>query len=80
VAKRICACVANDGKGPKLSVSVGSAIYRENGERIESLLSAADLAMYAMKQQTGSVTESGPVSTGSQLTSTANRGAKGAGN
>jgi diguanylate cyclase (GGDEF)-like protein/PAS domain S-box-containing protein len=56
VAKRICDCVANDGKGPKLSVSVGSAIYRENGERIESLLSAADLAMYAMKQQTASVT------------------------
>jgi GGDEF domain-containing protein len=55
VAKRNCDCVANDGKGPNLPVSVGSAIYRENGERIESLLSAADLAMYAMKQQAASV-------------------------
>jgi diguanylate cyclase (GGDEF)-like protein/PAS domain S-box-containing protein len=79
VAKRICDCVANDGKGPKLSVSVGSAIYRENGERIESLLSAADLAMYAMKLRTGAVTESGRFSTGLQLASAANRGAKGAG-
>jgi len=79
VAKRICDCVANDGKGPKLSVSVGSAIYRENGERIESLLSAADLAMYAMKQQTGSAGESDRFSTGLQLASAANRGAKGAG-
>jgi diguanylate cyclase (GGDEF)-like protein/PAS domain S-box-containing protein len=79
VAKRICDCVANDGKGPKLSVSVGSAIYRENGERIESLLSAADLAMYAMKRQTAPVTESDRFSTGLQLASTANRGAKGGG-
>ncbi len=79
VAKRICDCVTNDGKGPKLSVSVGSAIYPENGERIESLLSAADLAMYAMKRQTAPVTESGRFSTGLQLASTANRGAKGIG-
>ena len=60
-------------------VSVGSAIYRENGERIESLLSAADLAMYAMKQQTASVTESDRFSVGLRLASTANRGAKGSG-
>jgi diguanylate cyclase (GGDEF)-like protein/PAS domain S-box-containing protein len=79
VAKRICDCITNDGKGPKLSVSVGVAIYRENGERIESLLSAADSAMYAMKQQTGSVTKSDRFSTGLQPTSSANREAKGAG-
>jgi diguanylate cyclase (GGDEF)-like protein/PAS domain S-box-containing protein len=79
VAKRICDCVANDGKGPKLSVSVGSAIYRENGERIDSLLSAADLAMYAMKRQTAPATESDRFSTGLQLASTANHGAKGVG-
>ncbi len=79
VAKRICDCVGNDGKGPKLSVSVGWAIYAENGERIESILSAADAAMYAMKRQTASVTESDRFSTGLQLASTANRGARGAG-
>jgi len=79
VAKRICDCVGNGGKGPKLSVSVGWAIYAENGERIESLLSAADAAMYAMKRQTASVTESDRFSTGLQLASTANRGARGAG-
>lgn len=51
VARRICESVANDGKGPKLSISVGAAIYPQNGERIESLLSAADSAMYSMKRQ-----------------------------
>jgi diguanylate cyclase (GGDEF)-like protein/PAS domain S-box-containing protein len=79
VAKRICDSVANDGKGPKLSISVGSAIYRENGERIESLLSAADSAMYAMKQRTGSVTESDQFAMGLQVGPTAIRGAKAAG-
>ena len=51
VARRICESVANDGKGPKLTISVGAAIYPQNGERIESLLSAADSAMYSMKRQ-----------------------------
>jgi two-component system, cell cycle response regulator len=41
VAQRIGENVANDGKGPKLSVSVGAAIYPQSGERIESLLRAA---------------------------------------
>jgi len=51
VAQRICESVANDGKGPKLSISVGVAIYPKNGERIESLLRAADTAMYSMKRR-----------------------------
>jgi diguanylate cyclase (GGDEF)-like protein/PAS domain S-box-containing protein len=51
VARRIRESVANDGKGPKLSISVGVAIYPQNGERIESLLSAADSTMYSMKRQ-----------------------------
>jgi diguanylate cyclase (GGDEF)-like protein/PAS domain S-box-containing protein len=50
VARRIHESVANDGKGPKLSISVGVAIYPQNGERIESLLSAADSTMYSMKR------------------------------
>ena len=51
VAERICESVANDGKGPKISVSVGIAIYPQNGETIEGLLSQADSALYSMKRQ-----------------------------
>ena len=51
VARRICECLANDDKGPKLSVSVGVAVYPENGETIEKLLCEADTGLYAKKQQ-----------------------------
>jgi diguanylate cyclase (GGDEF)-like protein len=51
VAQRICESIANDGNGPKLSVSVGVAVYPENGETIERLLSQADSALYSMKRQ-----------------------------
>jgi len=49
VAKRICESLANDGKGPKVSVSVGVAVYPENGETIEGLLCEADSGLYARK-------------------------------
>src|SRR6266404_3461892 len=49
VAQRICAGIANDGMGPALSVSIGVAVYPHDGERIETLLRAADVAMYSMK-------------------------------
>ena len=51
VARRVCESVANDGKGPKLSVSFGIAVYPQNGDTIESLLHEADSALYSMKQQ-----------------------------
>ena len=51
VAQRIRESVANDGKGPKLSISVGVAIYPQNGDSIESLLREADSGLYAMKQR-----------------------------
>jgi two-component system cell cycle response regulator len=51
VAQRICDSLANDGKGPKLSVSVGVAMYPTNGDTIESLLCEADSGLYARKQQ-----------------------------
>jgi diguanylate cyclase (GGDEF)-like protein/PAS domain S-box-containing protein len=51
VARRVCESVANDGKGPKLSVSVGVAVFPENGNTIESLLCEADSALYSMKRQ-----------------------------
>jgi diguanylate cyclase (GGDEF)-like protein/PAS domain S-box-containing protein len=49
VAQRICSTLASDGRVPKLSVSVGVAIYPHDGESIESLLSAADAELYSMK-------------------------------
>ncbi len=49
VARRVCGSLANDGREPKLSVSVGVAIYPKDGEKVDSLLAAADAALYAMK-------------------------------
>jgi diguanylate cyclase len=51
VARRICKGVDNEDKGPKISVSVGSAVYPEDGETIEQLLSHADSALYSMKRK-----------------------------
>jgi diguanylate cyclase (GGDEF)-like protein len=51
VARRICERIANDGNGPKLSVSVGVAVYPQDGDTIEKLLREADSALYSMKQQ-----------------------------
>jgi diguanylate cyclase (GGDEF)-like protein/PAS domain S-box-containing protein len=51
VALRICESLANDDKGPKVSVSVGVAVYPENGETIEKLLCEADSGLYERKQQ-----------------------------
>jgi diguanylate cyclase (GGDEF)-like protein/PAS domain S-box-containing protein len=58
VARRICESVAHDGKGPTLSISVGAAVYPHDGEKIESLLSAADSAMYSMKHERASAAHS----------------------
>jgi diguanylate cyclase (GGDEF)-like protein/PAS domain S-box-containing protein len=58
VARRICESVANDGNGPKLSVSVGIAVYPQDGDTIEKLLREADLALYSMKQQKNLVAQS----------------------
>src|SRR6202042_2340137 len=49
VAGRICANLAHDGRKPKLSVSIGVAIYPRDGVRIDTLMGAADVAVYAMK-------------------------------
>jgi diguanylate cyclase (GGDEF)-like protein/PAS domain S-box-containing protein len=52
VAQRICDSLANDGREPKLSVSIGVAIYPADGKNVDSLLGAADAALYAMKTRT----------------------------
>lgn len=50
VALRICDCVAQDGGTPPISISTGFAVYPQDGETIEKLLSAADQALYRMKR------------------------------
>jgi diguanylate cyclase (GGDEF)-like protein/PAS domain S-box-containing protein len=50
VAQRICESVAEDTSGPRLSVSVGVAVYPQDGTSIESLLSSADSELYSIKR------------------------------
>ncbi len=50
IAKRIRERLASDGESPSISVSVGSAVFPEDGETVEELLSAADSALYSMKR------------------------------
>jgi len=52
VARRVCDSFANDGRAPKLSVSIGIAIYPKDGDELDSLLGAADAALYSMKAKT----------------------------
>jgi diguanylate cyclase (GGDEF)-like protein/PAS domain S-box-containing protein len=49
VGHRVCELLANDREEPSLSVSVGIAVYPENGTTIETLLQAADRELYKMK-------------------------------
>jgi diguanylate cyclase (GGDEF)-like protein len=49
VAGRICARVEQDMEQPRISVSIGTAVYPRSGETVETLLGAADRAMYEMK-------------------------------
>jgi diguanylate cyclase (GGDEF)-like protein/PAS domain S-box-containing protein len=49
VAHHVCERLASDGREPKVSVSIGIAIYPRDGETIDALLGAADSALYSMK-------------------------------
>jgi diguanylate cyclase (GGDEF)-like protein/PAS domain S-box-containing protein len=51
VGKRICERLSSDSEEPVLSVSIGTAVYPEDGATIDSLFQSADRALYAMKQQ-----------------------------
>lgn len=51
IAIRIRDRIASDGESPAVSASVGAAIFPEDGESIEKLLSAADGALYNMKRR-----------------------------
>jgi len=52
VGRRICDSLANDGREPRLSVSVGMAVYPKDGETVDPLVDVADAALYAMKAKT----------------------------
>jgi diguanylate cyclase (GGDEF)-like protein len=49
VARRICERLESDGEEPRLAVSLGVAVYPNDGQKIEALLSAADRVLYGMK-------------------------------
>ncbi|PYT88334.1 MAG: hypothetical protein DMG36_24165 [Acidobacteria bacterium] len=49
VVDRIRQVMANDDEPPRVSASIGLAVYRGDGERIEQLLSEADQQLYAEK-------------------------------
>jgi diguanylate cyclase (GGDEF)-like protein/PAS domain S-box-containing protein len=50
VGRRICERLSNDREEPLLSLSVGMAVYPEDGTTIETLLQTADHALYKMKE------------------------------
>ena len=49
VASRISERLKNDGDLPKLSVSIGTAVFPGDGKSLDELLSAADHALYREK-------------------------------
>ena len=53
VALRVCENLACDGRQPRLSVSIGVAVYPKDGEKVEALLEAADAALYSVKVRKG---------------------------
>jgi diguanylate cyclase (GGDEF)-like protein len=50
IATRISERITSDGEYPPISAAVGSAVFPDDGESIEKLLSAADQALYGMKR------------------------------
>lgn len=51
VGRRISESLASDGGDPKLSVSIGVAVYPTDGESIDAILGAADAALYLVKEK-----------------------------
>jgi diguanylate cyclase (GGDEF)-like protein/PAS domain S-box-containing protein len=62
VARRICDLLAKDTEEPALSVSVGVASYPKDADSIGTLLYAADMALYAMKDKQARAVRAGHVS------------------
>lgn len=51
VTRRICSRLAGDTELPRLSASVGAAVFPVHGHTIEDLLREADASLYRMKSQ-----------------------------
>ncbi len=49
VAQRISKRLAEDGEEPKISVSIGMAVYPDDGETVNEILGAADRDLYREK-------------------------------
>jgi len=49
VGGRICDQLASDGEQPRVTVSVGAAVYPKDGTAIDKLFAAADRELYRMK-------------------------------
>ncbi len=49
VSRRICERLATDGEFPQVTVSVGAAVFPQDGNTIDALFNAADRALYSMK-------------------------------
>jgi diguanylate cyclase (GGDEF)-like protein len=56
IATRIRERIASDGESPPISAAVGSAVFPDDGESIDKLLSAADRALYGMKRLSAAAT------------------------
>lgn len=50
VGLRVCERLAEDGEEPRISVSVGAAVYPQDGLTMDELLLSADRALYGMKR------------------------------
>ena len=51
VARSVVDRLATDAEKPNVSISVGVAAYPGNGETVEALLNAADVALYETKER-----------------------------
>jgi diguanylate cyclase (GGDEF)-like protein len=61
IAGRIRDRIASDGENPPISAAVGTAVFPDDGDTIDTLLSAADRALYGMKRLSAAATsQQGP--------------------
>jgi diguanylate cyclase (GGDEF)-like protein len=51
VSRRVCERLATDGEFPRVTVSVGAAVFPRDGETIDALFDAADRDLYGMKRR-----------------------------
>jgi len=56
IASRIRDRIASDGENPPISAAVGTAVFPDDGDSIDTLLSAADRALYGMKRLSAAAT------------------------